>query len=505
MLTEAEQLEMQQLESELGQMKMPAPTPSPSPLSPGLTPEEAQELAMLEQELSGSMSGSEAYARGVIQGLPGVGTWADEIEGGIRSITGEDYKTERNKVREQYKQAQQQHPTKYMAGVMSPTLAMAPIKSIPVLGTGISGVLGTIEGAGASEEESLSGISKDALMSGGLSAATAGIGNKLAQFSSKKISGLGNLFQSKGAKWAENATGATAKQTEKFAENAGEELLSRGLVKFGDTPLKISKRVAAAESEAAKEIDLALAQLDASGVKASKENVIKALNEKIELLRDDSSKIDVIRKLEQSIDDIKVSSGKGPKSLSATEQEKRGWGAKLKNAWQDEAKGESDKAVYLSFRDEVERAAQEANPQLAEKFKEGKETFGLLTPIQEAASRRAAQQTQSPWGGFLDVVSGAGGAAYSDDPLSGAALGVLGRRFIAPRVSSSSAVTINKIGKILNKNPEALGKFAPILYRAQQRGGGALKEAHQILQLIDPEYEEVIQGVDRNIAKDKKK
>lgn len=446
-----------------------------------------------------STSAKEAYIRGNIQGLPGIGTYADEIEGGVRSIFGDDYKTERNRVRAEYKKAQEDQPAAYISGVMTPTLATAPFKAIPVLGTVASGVLGTIEGAGASEEDSLSGIAKDALLSGGLSAATSGIGNKLANVSSKGFTSLSKLFRGKAEKLAENATGATAKQAEKFAEGAGGELLDRGFVRAGDSPENISKRLTKELEKSGSEINNVLKALDEKGVTANVDNVVDELNKKIVELSKNSSKGAEVKKIQSIIDDI-IATGESKIPISLAEETKRGF-RKQSGNWLDPEQGAAAKKAYLGYRDEAERAAKEASPELADIFKKEKETYGLVAPIEEAASRRAEQLKQQPWAGLLDTAGfGVGGAILGDDPYSGAAIGAVGRRLVGPRLSSTSAVTLNKVSKILKKNPDALGKFAPVLIRAQQRGGGALKEAHSILDMISPEYSEMVQEV-----KDKKK
>lgn len=53
------------------------------------------------------------------------------------------------------------------------------------------------------------------------------------------------------------------------------------------------------------------------------------------------------------------------------------------------------------------------------------------------------------------------------------------------------ALGLNNIGKILESTPEVLGKFAPILQKAAERGGNSLAATHFLLQQTQPEYQEI--------------
>src|SRR5690606_19595723 len=94
-----------------------------------------------------------------------------------------------------------------------------------------------------------------------------------------------------------------------------------------------------------------------------------------------------------------------------SEEIKRSFGSRLKNAWADYDRGLADKAAYFGYRDASEAAALATNPQLTNQFKEAKETFGLLAPIQEFSEKRAKQLQQSPIGGLLDTTAGVAGGA----------------------------------------------------------------------------------------------
>lgn len=269
---------------------------------------------------------------------------------------------------------------------------------------------------------------------------------------SKSIKGVGKSLANKAEKLAENATGATRVQKEKFADNAGRELLDRKIVSFGDDAEKIAEKSSTAIKQAEKGMDDALKSLEEQGAKVDVNKVVSNVESKIAELKKDPSKADVVRKLEQVVLDI-TGAGESSIGLSFAEKIKRGFNKNSRN-WLDPMKGEADKTAYLAYRDAVEEAAQAVDPQAAKLFTDSKKTYGLMNPIEDAATKRAAQLEQSPVGGFLDVTSGLVGGGVAGIP--GAVGAAVGRRFLSPRISSSMAVTADKASKPLMRLGESI-------------------------------------------------
>lgn len=345
-------------------------------------------------------------------------------------------------------------------------------------------------------------MAKDAALSSIISAGTAGLGNKAIPSLSKSIGKLSeplSNYLKKGAGYlAELATGATGKQVEKFEKNAGQELLDRGFVKFGDAPKNIANKLEKELDRSGGSISNIIKELDAKGITASADNVVAGLNEEIARLSKNSSKSAEVKKLQSIIDDI-INTGESNIPISLAEETKRGF-RKQSGNWLDPEAGAAAKKGYLGYMNESERAATEAAPELANLFKKEKETYGLLAPIEEAAQKRANTLGQSPIGGLLDTAAGGvGGAILSGsttgDPWTGLAAGTVGRRLIAPRLASSAAIGLHSLSKALKSSPEMFGKFAPVLLNASQRGGNALGAAHFILQSQNPEYREQIKNL----------
>lgn len=289
---------------------------------------------------------------------------------------------------------------------------------------------------------------------------------------------IGNALGKEAEKFAVNSTGATGAQVSKFADDAGRELLDRKLVRFGDNAENIASRTHGAMDDANSVLDRTLKELDSRGVTASADNVVKDLETRISKLRQDPSQADIVKKLENIVLNI-TGTGESNIPISLAEQTKRGFNRAAGN-WVDLDAGQAGKTAYQAYRGEVENAAQNAAPELASQFKDAKETFGLLAPIQEASQRRASTLNQSPFGGLLDTATVGATGATIGGPV-GLATGVAGavaRKTIAPRVTSSAAVGLDAISKALMKSPQVAElsiknpqAFEALLYKIQEKLG----------------------------------
>lgn len=261
------------------------------------------------------------------------------------------------------------------------------------------------------------------------------------------------FLREKAEQLAENATGATAKQLEKFKPGSGGELLDRGLVGFGDNAENIAEKVTAVKQANGKQIGSVLKNLDEQGARISKTEMMDSLRASVNKLEEDGSQGPIARQLKTIIEDI----GNSPLdeyTLTQAEKIKRGFQGRSNYMDPDSTKAVKEAASV--FQKGVEKSAVERSPDLADQFQEAKRLYGLFSPIEEAAQRRANQLNQHPFGGFLDMTTAAGGM-MTGNPLMGAALPIA-RRQLAPRVSSSLAVTANAMSKYLKNADGALGE-----------------------------------------------
>lgn len=474
-----------------------------------------------------SVSGLESAGRGLLQG--GSLGFSDELYGGGAALVdalkkgtlddfGDTYTAERDAVRKANKAAEEANPNAYLGGNIAGGVATAfvpglNIGKVATLGgrAALAAGLGAGAGLGNSEADLTKGevgrAALDTAVGGALGAGLQVGGEKLVapaiRYVGEKISSVAPSRESvarflggKAAELAENATGATAKQAEKFAGAPGEtgrELLDRGIVRFGDSARNIANRADDLMTADGQSIGNALKALDEKGVTVSKSEVLDALTQKIYELRKDPSQNAVVKQLLNIAEAIEAAPTGDP-LISAAEQTKRGFQAAVKGGWNDPTAQVANKAAAGVYREAVETAATKADPALSKALTQSKKQYGLLAPVQEAASRRAGQLNQAQFGGLLDVAAGTFGALTGNDYQDSSARAVLfagARRALAPRLAASGAVALDKVSKALISNPSVLGKFAAPLAQAATRGNKALAATQYILQQRDPEFQEM--------------
>lgn len=517
-----------------------------------VAPSPRSEAALRPETAPKEIGALEAAGRGALQGVT-LG-FSDEIYGGGKALLdsliegdfegfGDRYRTERDAVRRANEEAERQNPNAYLGGNIAGSLATSVVPGLNIAKAGtlagraaMAGALGAGAGLGVSEADLTKGefgrAALDTVAGGVLGAGFQAGGEKvLAPVAKAAGEKLGELLpsqekirklvprqkkieeflSSKAARLAENATGATAKQAEKFVGKPGEtgrELLERGIVRFGDSAKDIAERAEKLMAQDAERIGEVLAKLDEKGVKIPKLQLINSLRRSIGQLKKDPSQIAVVRQLENIVDSIKAMPARRNPSISEAEATKRGFQALVKGGWTDPNAQIANKTAARVYREAVERAAKKANPKLAKVFSESKKQYQLLAPVEEAAARRAGQLNQMPIGGLLDIATVGAGTLLGPDSSQGAAGGLLAagmRRALAPRIAASSAVTLDRISKALRKNPgvvdrisnalinnpASLGKYAKPLSEAAMRGNKALAATQYILQQRDPEFQEM--------------
>ncbi len=409
----------------------------------------------------------------------------------------EAYRRERDASRQMDQEAKAANPKSYLGGELGGAVATAFVPGLGLAkGAGLAELVGqgALQGAayglGGSQGESIGDLARDTSLGAVTGAAGGAVGHYGGQLVSKAVQGAGDLagrFAPSLAKKAENlalnATGATGMQSAKFAPGSGRELLDRGLVRFADSPANIAGRVAQASDEAGAGIGAALQELDQKGVTASVENVTKSIEQKIKDLNRVPGNEKIIRQLQGELDNL-YERGQSVLPVSEGEIAKRNF-QKQTNYASPEAEKTATGEVANSFRNEVERAAMEADPTIGAKFKDDKKLYGLLEPIQEAAEKRANTLRQSPHGGLGDVVA-AGAAGIK---------GVVAKKVLFPRIASSMAVTVDSLAKMAKQSPQIFGSLAGVMKGAAERGSQAIAATHFILGQSNPEYQKIMQNL----------
>ncbi len=295
-----------------------------------------------------------------------------------------------------------------------------------------------------------------------------------------------DYLKAKAGRFAENATGATRLQAEKFAPGAGKELLDRGIVKPFSGPEGIAKRAAKLQDVADKNIGNILAELDAKGVRATSDDVLSAIQKRIDKLKLDpsaSAQTKALESIKESVaDSLRASGAKSgsnellgyvetPPSdvlLSTVEDWKRGFNKNRKINWANPDMASANKEAYGALRETTENVATKAAPELAESFIENKQTHGLLAPIIEASEKRATQLNQHPILGLNDVAAYGAGALSAPEKQIGGLLGLVGRRVVGPRSASTAAAGLNTASNIVGSVPGSIGPLAATTSVAQR-------------------------------------
>jgi hypothetical protein len=474
---------------------MPKPAFDPSKpfeeVKPAFDPSKPyQEVNTPSREISEIESGLVGAGQGALF------NFGDELGGAVAAgydkLTGskepysDRYRTRQKELESYANEAERQNPKSYMAGSFGGDVALSlspagaivnPIKGAKIAkNVGKMAGLGALYGAGRSEGNFSSNEDiQQLLVDAGLGGLTGGAVQGAFQAGGKALSGLKPSNLRKFANdAAENATGATGLQASKFQDNAGKELLERGVVKFGTNAEDVAQNAKKQLDAAHQNLDPLLAKMDEQGAFVSKDQILEGLQAEINNLKGRSSQSGVVKQLKQQMED--VAEGMDVLPLTVAEQEKRAFQGQV-NYNTDKITYDAKKKIANIYRRLVEDEATKIDPNSAKLFMDAKKAHGLLEPIREASERRAETLKQSPWGGLLDTAAFGTGAlgtfGGSGDPsLSGAAglATALARRKLAPRLSSSAAVSANKLAGAIERTPEMIAAFSEDVAKAIQAG-----------------------------------
>lgn len=151
-----------------------------------------------------------------------------------------------------------------------------------------------------------------------------------------------------------------------------------------------------------------------------------------------------------------------------------------------------EREAYLIVRDEMNRAAEAAAPELAQAWREASRQYSDLAPIASAAREARMRHFQNRQVGLTDTMAAAAGGA-SHGPM-GAIGGWLLNRTIRAREHGVVAGSYDMIRRIAERNPAQLGPFGQQLQNAAQRGPGAFAAAYFALSHQSPEFRQAVES-----------
>lgn len=132
-------------------------------------------------------------------------------------------------------------------------------------------------------------------------------------------------------------------------------------------------------------------------------------------------------------------------------------------------------------------------------FKRAKELYGTMKTTRDAGDKAAVRELSNRFASPTDHLAAA--ATFAADAASGGAPLASGakaltfgavNKAIRGRGNSASAVTADYVSKLLQKRPESLGTYGPMLIGAAKQGQTALGNLHQILWRNDPKYRSLL-------------
>lgn len=294
-----------------------------------------------------------------------------------------------------------------------------------------------------------------------------GAGEVAAPYIGSAAQGTADALKSFAAKKAIAATGATGAQAAKFAPDAGQALLDQGIVRFGNSQAKVAQNATDALDASGKKIGDILTDLDSKGATVDQSDVIDALRKRATDLGKRSSQYGVSDSLNKLADrmqsSIEASGGNSEIPLTEAEQIKREFQASANyNSTPNDLS--HAKEVAGIYRQAVEDAATKLDPKAGEAFAAEKKAYSLLSPVQEAAAKRASTVAQSPHGGLMDTVASIAGEGIGGIP--GAIAAPIARRAVATRIAPTLAAAADTAGNIAGAVPLMARRAVPIALQA---------------------------------------
>lgn len=418
---------------------------------------------------------------------------ADEIAGVGGAIIGEGYKKSRDTVRKAQATARKDNPNAYGAGDIAGTVATGVV-GVPARAAGVALRAGTeaaTRSLGGAEElnadafdQALEDAGISAVMAGSLATAAPKLLEQAKKYGKQGAEWLAGKLGKSAEKMAERATGATRVQAEKFKEGTGRELLDRGVVGYGSTPGSVAKKAAALKEEAGQRIGHSLRVAEEQGIRVDRAEILDDLLNSMEKVKGNPAAEQQYNKLAKEA--VKLFD-LGELTPQRSEEIKRAY-QKGVNYFADQLKpntAAANRDVAAAYQRGTEKAM-EANPNIAEPFLAAKKTYGLMSPVVDAAEARATQLNQNPLFGLNDLAAMATGGA-SGGPVAAAAAPAL-RRIAGSYGASLTAKGVDDLSKLLAASPGAFGRFAPVLESAVKRGPQAVAVTHRQLMKDFPEY-----------------
>lgn len=430
----------------------------------------------------------------------------------------EAYRKERDESRRLDEAAKAANPKSYMAGEIGGAVATS---FFPGFGAaraaglaktvGQAALQGAAYGVGASEGESIGDIAKDAAVSGAMGGVGGAAGKLAGDALAKGAQKVGNLIgkaadplEEAGAKAYAKAVGAPKKLFENTddAIALGRQVRESGVVSPMASTEKMLSRTEALKDSAMAARNAAYNQIDNAG--ASKFNPLEvAAQVEDDILggmnRSHLDTQELIGKLEPQLQNI-LSRGDGTISMAEAQQLVQSLGKKAKfDTTRSSADNELAKSVYDTVRNAINEAADSGAQglNLGDVVRKANKDFSLAKTMEKGLRSKLGREEMG--GGLAQSLSQAADIPHAVvSPKTFAVKKVLekGADAIGTRKHQITAWTADKLASVAQKQPQAFGKFAPVLQNAARRGSQAVAATHFVLQQTSPEYREQLKSME---------
>jgi hypothetical protein len=464
--------------------------------------------------------------RGAAQGVSF--GFADEAMAGIQApFSDKTYQELRDTKRQQLETDRKAFPktaiTSEIGGAVLPTVAAAlsgagtPAAAANTLRIGnvarsvlnprtIKGMMGAgaAFGLGGSEADLTEGDVGGAALDAGKGAAFAGaLGKALpaaTKYGGEVMDYLGKKFGSGAESLAGSAMGLTKGLRKKFdlspvdVRAAGREGLDTGIVSPLADAETMALRAAAEKGRIGSEIGSVIDVAEAMGGTPNAAALISALEKKAAPYAGTNVGKQTYNQIMSVIEDIKANPNLSPTKLQqykiilGEEAYPKGVMAESKEGFQK---------AFTPVKQELETTVgQSVSPEQKGVYESLKKRFGIQETIEEGLTEKVAQAGNRKIG-LTDFIVGTGAGASIGGPLgfAGAIATVGAKKGIEKYGLQTGAVSMDRIGKLLQSTPQVFGSYGPMIQQAIQRGGTAFATQNFLLQQRDPEYRKMMEEV----------
>lgn len=523
-------------------------------------------LQALEKERPKASQG-ESAVRGAAQGATfGFSDEVVGIGGGIlESLKGgnfaEGYRLHRDESRVANEAAYKDNPKTYIGGGLAGSVATSLIPGVGIAkgatllgGMGKAAALGAVAGAGSSRADltkpdgsTASELGKDvtlgAVIGGGSQGLFSVLGRAAGRMTPTKLRETANIKALKAA----GALGSDLKHLgPEKVQAAGAAIHAAGLKAF-DNLDEISAKIAAGKDTAGGEIGKILGSVDDLADEAR--NVINGLNEPPQMKAhlhkyvNDNFKFSMERvgdRIKKELIDPNANnplldaeraklaaiaerfSGLGNVSMKDANIIK-GTQGRVTNFNSETLPNAFKKEVYSIIRSEIDDVVAKLgnleqgvgsmkgavgpldvaarNKAVSEAYSAAKRTYGALKDAEKINTARRGSFAGNREISLGDMVVGAGGIA-SGNPAQAVAL-TAASKMVRQYGDSVMAVGAKRLAEILERSPQALGKFYEPLTRAMQQGAPTLGATHVLL-MKDPDYRAILEQYEKKRAIDRR-